>query len=196
MLSVNTNLTSTLMFTKHRLLYHIMLICNWLLGVIYYFIIIDSLRSSYIPTSRTTALHIYIAGSSPSSRRSSSGSSPSSHSLTTSPATLGTPCRALIAPRQAHRRALAARPRLWPRWGLLAELSSLLVRLVAELSLLDHVFGNIGDSSPSSQPSSLGSSLSSRSSTMSLATLGTHHRALAARHRALVACHWALADPR
>jgi hypothetical protein len=101
MLSINTNLTSTLMFTKHRLLYHIMLICNWLLSVIYYFIITDSLQSLYIPTSRTTALHIYIAGSSPSSRRSLSGSSPSSRNSTTSPATWETPRRALIAPCRA-----------------------------------------------------------------------------------------------
>jgi hypothetical protein len=108
-----------------------------------------------------------------------------------SPATLGTPRQAFIATRQAHRRALAARPRLWPHWGLLAELSSLLVRIIAELSSLDHVSGHVGDSSPSSRRSSSGSSPSSRSSTTSLATMGTPRRALVAprqdHRRALIA---------
>jgi hypothetical protein len=41
---------------------------------------------------------------------------------------------------------------------IFTELSSLLVRLVAELSLIDHVSGHAGDSSPSSRRSSSGSS--------------------------------------
>jgi hypothetical protein len=53
------------------------------------------------------------------------------------------------------------------------ELSSLLVRLIAELSPLDHVSGHARDSSSSSHRSSSGSSLSSRRSTTSLVTLGT-----------------------
>jgi hypothetical protein len=111
----------------------------------------------------------HAGDSSLSSHRSSSGLSLSSRSSTTSPATLGTP-----------RRALVARPCLRPRWGLIAELSSLLVRLVAELSPLDHVFGHARDSSSSS-----------RRSTMSPATLGTSRRALVAprqaHRRALIA---------
>jgi hypothetical protein len=86
--------------------------------------------------------HIFghTGDSSPSSRRSLLGSSLSSHCSTMSPVTLGTP-----------RRALLSRPRLWPRWGHLAELSSLLVRLVVELSPLHHVFGHAGDFSSSSR---------------------------------------------
>jgi hypothetical protein len=60
-------------------------------------------------------------------------SSLSSRHSTTSSSTLGTPRRALIAPCQARRQALAARPRLRSRWGLLIELLSQL--LISVLSL-------------------------------------------------------------
>jgi hypothetical protein len=125
-----------------------------------------------------------------------------------SPATLGTPRRALIAPRHARRRALRARPCLRPHWGLITELSLLVAELsplvaelspllaeislliaelspiVTELSLLDHVSGHARDSSLSSHRSLSGSSPSSRCSTTSLVMLGTPRRALVPPHQA------------